>query len=80
MTDLLLVLSFIGFLAIGFLVLLGIVGMTVWLGERAQNYANDVVEARDVRIAAVELRSAIQSAESSQRGYLLSGNEIYLAP
>src|SRR5262249_39268965 len=29
---------------------------------------------------AVELRSALQSAESSQRGFVLTGNEIYLSP
>src|SRR3954468_14297849 len=67
-------------LAIGFLTLLGIVGMTIWLGERAQTYSNDAIEARDTRVSAVELRSAVQSAESAQRGFLVSGNEIYLAP
>ena len=67
-------------LAVGFLTLLGIVGMTIWLGEQARIYSNDAAEARDTQIAAVELRSAVQSAESSQRGYLLGGNEIYLAP
>ena len=67
-------------LAIGFLTLVGIVGMTIWLGERAQSYASDAIEARDTRVSAVELRSAVQSAESAQRGFLVSGNEIYLAP
>ena len=67
-------------LAIGLLTLLGIVGMTIWLGERAQTYANEAIQARDTRVSAVELRSAIQSAESAQRGFLVSGNEIYLAP
>src|SRR5215210_4231902 len=67
-------------LAIGFLTLLGIVGMTIWLGERAQTYANEAIQARDTRVSAVELRSAVQSAESAQRGFLVSGNEIYLAP
>jgi two-component sensor histidine kinase len=67
-------------LAVGLLTLLGIVAMTIWLGEQARIYSNDAAEARDTQIAAVELRSAIQSAESSQRGYLLGGNEIYLAP
>src|ERR1700733_8043039 len=67
-------------LAIGFLALLGIVGTTIWLGEQARIYSDDAIEARDTRIAAVELRSALQSAESSQRGFLVSGNEIYLAP
>src|SRR3954453_8847590 len=67
-------------LAVGFLTLLSIVGMTIWLGERAQTYSNDAIEARDTRVSAVELRSAVQSAESAQRGFLVSGNEIYLAP
>ena len=72
--------STIGLLAVGFLTLLGIVGMTIWLGERAQVYFNDVIEARDTRGSAVELRNALQTAESSQRGFLVTGNEIYLAP
>ena len=67
-------------LLVGFLALLGIVGMTFWLGERAQVYFNDVIEARDARGAAVDLRNAVQTAESSQRGFLFTGNEIYLAP
>ncbi len=60
--------------------LLSIVAMTFWLSEQAQVYFTRVVAARDARSAAVELRNAIQAAESSQRGYLVSGNEIYLAP
>ena len=67
-------------LAVGLLSLLSIIGATVWLGERAQAYFNDTIRLRDTRIAAVELRSAVQSAESSQRGFLIGGNEIYLAP
>ncbi len=67
-------------LTVGFLALLAIIGATIWLGENAQHYARQASVARDVRISAVELRSALQSAESSQRGYLVSGNEIYLAP
>ena len=72
--------STIGLLAVGFLTLLGIVGMTIWLGERAQVHFREVVEARDTRSSAVELRSLVQAAESSQRGFLVTGNEIYLAP
>ncbi len=72
--------STIGLLAVGFLTLLAIVAMTIWLGERSQAYFNDVIEARDTRSAAVELRSALQAAESSQRGFIATGNEIYLAP
>jgi two-component sensor histidine kinase len=39
-----------------------------------------VIEARDTRGSAVELRNAVQTAEASQRGFLVTGNEIYLAP
>jgi two-component sensor histidine kinase len=67
-------------LAVGLLSLLAIIGATLWLGERAQLYFNDALRLRDTRTAAVELRSALQSAESSQRGFLVGGNEIYLAP
>lgn len=67
-------------LGVGLLALLGIVGMTSWLGLRSQVIFNTIIEARDTRTAAVELRSALQTAESSQRGYIATGNEIYLAP
>ena len=66
--------------AIGFLALFAIMGMTVWLGSRAQVYFDEVIEARDTRVSAVELRNAVQLAESSQRGFMVTGNEIYLAP
>ncbi len=70
----------IGLLAVGFLSLLGIVGMTDWLGRRAQALFADAIAARDTRAAAVELRNALLAAESSERSYLLTSNEIYLAP
>ena len=72
--------STIGLLAIGFLTLFGIVVATIWLGHRSQVYFDEVFEARDIRTAAVELRDTVRNAESSQRGYLVTGNEIYLAP
>lgn len=67
-------------LGVGFLSLVGIVLATIWLGERAQHSFDEVVAAREARSAAVELRAALQTAESSQRGYIITGNEIYLAP
>ncbi|MBV9931377.1 MAG: CHASE3 domain-containing protein [Alphaproteobacteria bacterium] len=69
-----------GGLLIGFLALFAILGMTVWLGERSNSLFRDEASQRDTRTAAVELRDALRTAESSQRGYLLTGNEIYLAP
>jgi two-component sensor histidine kinase len=67
-------------LAIGFVTLLAIVGTTIWLNERAQVYFDGVIDARDTRSSSVELRSSLEAAESSQRGFMVSGNEIYLAP
>jgi two-component sensor histidine kinase len=72
--------STFAFLLVGLLALLGIVGMIFWLGERAQFFFDQAVAVRDTRTAAVELRSDLQTAESSQRGYMVGGNEIYLAP
>jgi two-component sensor histidine kinase/CHASE3 domain sensor protein len=72
--------STIVLLGVGFAALFAIVVTTVWLGQRAQYVFDDATDARDKRISAAELRDALRTAESSQRGYLLSGNEIYLAP
>jgi two-component sensor histidine kinase len=67
-------------LLVGFLALMAIVAMNFWLGERAQSYFDAASAARDTRIAAVELRNAIQTAEASERGFIITGNEIYLGP
>lgn len=72
--------SAVALLVVGLLALLFIVGTTLWLAERTQSYFNDAMEARDTGRSAVELRYALQTAESSQRGYLLTRNQIYLAP
>ncbi len=67
-------------LGVGFITLLAIVVSTAWLSEKSNTYFELSNGTRALRIAAVDLRSALQSAESSQRGFLVSGNEIYLAP
>src|ERR1700761_6704213 len=69
-----------GGLIVGFLSLFLMVGMTIWLSERANTFFLNSAALRDTRVAAVELRDSLRTAESSQRGYLLTGNEIYLAP
>jgi signal transduction histidine kinase len=67
-------------LVVGLIALIGIVAMTIWLNERSRVYFEESVSARTVRSAGVELRSAVQTAESSERGYVLTGNEVYLSP
>jgi two-component sensor histidine kinase len=70
----------IGLLTIGLAALLFIFGAALWLSVRAHHHLRDVIETRDLRISANLLREALLTAESSQRGYVLTGNEIYLAP
>jgi len=68
------------FLAIGFVALAVVVGVAFWLGARSGELADKILEARDLKTASVELQAAIQRAESSQRGFLYTNNEVYLAP
>lgn len=70
----------IGLLCLAFLILAGIVGINVWLSGRVDVYSKNIIESQDIRKSAVDMRSALQTAESSQRGFLVLGNEIYLAP
>lgn len=72
--------STVALLVVGLLALAGIVGTTIWLVERTQIYFNEVVEARDARTVTVDLRTALQDAETGQRGFLLTQNEAYLEP
>lgn len=67
-------------LVFGGIVLFGLVGATVWLSQRADVYARVVSEQRMLREHASRIREALLSAESSQRGYAITHNEIYLAP
>lgn len=67
-------------LGIGFAALLFVVMTTMWLGDRAQRHVGEVARAGELRSTATQLRESLLTAESSQRGFLLTGNEIYLAP
>ena len=72
--------SSMALLTIALAALIVIVGMTIWLNGRAARIFEAAAYTRQTKAAAVELRDALRTAESSQRGYLLTGNEIYLAP
>jgi len=67
-------------LMIGAAMLVCIVAATVWLSERARIYAVEVEQHQVLRTRAFALREALLAAESSQRGYVLTSNVIYLAP
>lgn len=65
---------------VGLAALIGIVGTTIWLVERTQLYFEEVVEARETRSAAVELRNLLLDAQTGERGFLLTFDEDYLQP
>jgi two-component sensor histidine kinase/CHASE3 domain sensor protein len=68
------------FLAVGFVALAAVVAVAFWLGARSGHLAEKILEARDLKTVSVELRATVQRAESSQRGFLYTNNEVYLAP
>jgi len=67
-------------LAVAFLALATIVGTTIWLVETNNYWFNETTASRVARSATVNLRNALQDAETGQRGYLLTQEESYLAP
>jgi len=67
-------------LIVGFIALVAVVGTTVWLIDRAQYFFDDVLDARTLRVNTVNLRVALQQVESSQRGFIITQDEAYLAP
>jgi two-component sensor histidine kinase/CHASE3 domain sensor protein len=68
------------FLVVGLLALSAIAIVGFWLGGRSSEISDELLAARDLKTEVTELRAAIQRAESSQRGYLYTSNEVYLAP
>lgn len=67
-------------LGIGLAALLAVVLATAQLSKRAQEYLGEVTTARETLVTATTIRESLLAAESSQFGYILTGNEIYLAP
>ncbi|WP_439594721.1 sensor histidine kinase [Falsiroseomonas sp.] len=66
--------------ALGFAILLALGVGFVWLVQETRSYAAAVVATQQIRVAASELLSVLQDAETGQRGFLLTGDRGYLAP
>lgn len=64
----------------GLIALIGIVGTNIWLVERSQGYFQEVIDARSIRRASVDLLGSLQDMETGQRGYLLTQDRKYLEP
>ena len=57
-----------------------IVGAAFWLGARNESDDEWVQHSLEVRAQLVRVLSLVQSAETGQRGYLLTGQDLYLDP
>jgi len=67
-------------LAIGFLLLMGVIAATAWFGAQ-RGIANAAVQGiLDIELRLSRVLSLVQDAETGQRGYLLTGDEAYLQP
>jgi signal transduction histidine kinase len=66
--------------AAGFLIMLAIVGGSVWLARGNESNLSDAARTQDIRALTVDLLDAVTNAETGQRGYLLTGKDGYLAP
>jgi len=65
-------------LAVGFLTLIGLSLASIWLHESAQQDAERATAAHALEAKLVSLLLDLRRAESSQRGYLLSGDPQFL--
>ncbi|MYZ48022.1 sensor histidine kinase [Propylenella binzhouense] len=70
----------IGLLVLGLLILLSIVATALWLVERTDTLADDLVQWQQFRAAARNVTTTVLDGESSERGYLITREEKYLAP
>ncbi len=68
------------FIALGMLILLGMVGLSYWMLDRTRQSTEEVLITREMRSSLVDLLSVVQDAETGQRGYLLTGEQRYLTP
>lgn len=75
-----LVRSTVVFILLGLAALLTIVAAMYWLVSETDINSRDLIKARTERSLLITLRGLGQDAETGQRGYLLTGDPLYLAP
>jgi len=67
-------------LAVGFVLLTGVVAVTAWFVSRQESANKWVQHTLEVRERLARILSVLQDAETGQRGYLLTADESYLDP
>jgi signal transduction histidine kinase len=67
-------------LAAAAIIMLGIVAASGWLSTNNEARLGDAAATQEIRAQTVDLLQAVTQAETGQRGYLLTGKDIYLDP
>ncbi|MFC7704660.1 CHASE3 domain-containing protein [Plastorhodobacter daqingensis] len=67
-------------LLLGAAILLAIVASTIVLADRSNALFINIMEERQIRRGSVDLLSALQDAETGQRGYLITADPDFLEP
>jgi signal transduction histidine kinase len=67
-------------LFLGVLALLAIVATASWLSARTADHTDEVIRERQLRMITGNIQIGMLDAETGQRGYVLTGEERYLAP
>lgn len=67
-------------LATGILLLVVLVGSSLWMVNANNAYSREILQLREARASIVNLMLTLQDAETGQRGYVATQRELYLAP
>ena len=67
-------------LAAAAIIMLAIVAASGWLSIENEARLGDAAATQEIRAQTVDLLQAVTQAETGQRGYLLTGKDIYLGP
>jgi signal transduction histidine kinase len=65
-------------LVAGFILLLVIAAASMWLVSSSRQHSDLVLHSQEVQAKTYRLLALVEDAETGQRGYLLTGNEVYL--
>lgn len=68
------------FMIAGLIGLAAIVSTSLWLSDRADDNAGEVIQERQIRTQAASLLGLLRDAETGQRGFLLTSERRYLEP
>lgn len=63
-----------------FTILMVVIGVMFWANQKSLDEQDRVSHSQQAQVALIQILSILQDAETGQRGFLLTGNEVYLEP